>query len=79
MLINPKHMILLYEFNIPLLCLEVACFGTVLGLTLFELGLDMKKYKEKIGEPISNRRIFFSLSLTVVMLWFLAWINMIVT
>jgi len=79
MLIDPKHMILLYEFNIPLLFLEVACFGTILTLSFFELGLSIKRESEKNGEPISNAKIFFSLSLTVVMVWSVAWINMLVS
>ena len=70
-LINPVHMVLLYEFNIPLLILEVITFGTVVSLSFLELGFHVKKEIKPKGFKKGNFFLVFGVGVlaTGIGLW----------
>jgi len=79
-LINPNHMILLYEFNVPLLWLEVIVFGVVVGLSLIELGFHVKKeghfHRASFNKRNFSKLKFFSVfSLGVFTLGICLWLQ----
>lgn len=65
-LINPTHMILLYEFNIPLLILEVIVFGVIVGLSFIDLGLHVKKEGNFSRASFKKGNFFLVLSIGVL-------------
>lgn len=74
-LINPTHMVLLYEFNIPLLILEVIVFGTVVTLSFIELGFYVKKERKIRGVGFSKGNFFLVLSIGVFMTGIGLWLQ----
>ena len=73
MLINPTHMVLLYEFNIPLLCLEVIAYGTVFAVTFIDLIFHVKK--ESNMKALSRGRFFLLLAFATFIIGINLWLH----